>query len=224
MNAVEGTHDFLSLLSPEDRAAVETCGHRRRYGRGSVILNSGDDSASVLIVLEGRLKIACPSFEGHESVLAFCGPGDLVGDLGALDGAQRSSNVAALEPVVTLAVGGAEFRRLLQDRPGVAKALLNVLAERLRAAGRERADFGSYSVTGRVARRLVDLCEGYGTETDGGVEITLPLTQEELAGWTGASREAVSKALGTLRRLGWVETNRRGLVVTDIAALRAYAE
>ena len=221
---MESTHDFLSLLSPEDRAAVETSGHRRRYGRGSVILSSGDDSSSVLIVLEGRVKIARPSFEGHESVLAFCGPGDLVGDLGALDGHERSSDVAALEPVVTLALGGGEFRRLLKDRPGVAKALLTVLAERLRAAGRERADFGSYSVTGRVARRLVDLCEGYGTVTDGGVEIALPLTQEELAGWTGASREAVSKALGTLRRLGWVETNRRGLVVTDIEALRAYAE
>jgi CRP/FNR family cyclic AMP-dependent transcriptional regulator len=221
---VESTHDFMSLLSPEDRRAVETSGHRRRYGRGSVILNSGDDSASVVIVLEGSVKIARPSFEGHESVLAFCGPGDVVGDLGALDGRERSSDVAALEPVVTLAVGAGEFRRLLQDRPGVARALLNVLAERLRTADRERADFGSYSVTGRVCRRLVDLCEGYGTETESGVEIALPLTQEELAGWTGASREAVSKALGTLRRLGWVETGRRGLVVSDIAALRAYAE
>jgi CRP/FNR family cyclic AMP-dependent transcriptional regulator len=221
---VERAHDFLSLLSPEDRSAIESRGHRRRYGRGSVILNSGDDSGSVLIVLEGSVKIARPGLEGHQSVLAFCGPGDVVGDMGVLDGHERSSDVEALEWVITLAVPGGEFRRLLQDRPGIARALLNVLAERLRTADRERADFGSYSVTGRVSRRLVDLCEGYGTETESGVEIALPLTQDELAGWTGASREAVSKALGTLRRLGWVETNRRGLVVRDIAALRAYAE
>ena len=221
---MQSAHDFLSSLSPEDRSAVEASGHRRRFGRGSVILNAGDDASSVLIVLEGRVKVGCPSYEGREAVLAFCGPGELVGDLGAIDGRARSSSVAALEPVVTLTLAGGEFRRLVKERPGIAESLLHVLAERLRAADKERADIGSYSVIGRVALRLVDLCEGYGTATDEGVAIALPLTQEDLAGWTGASREAVSKALATLRRLGWVETSRRELVVTDLAALRDYAK
>ena len=44
--------------------------------------------------------------------------------------------------------------------------------------------------------------------------ITLPLSQEELAGWTGSSREAVTKALRTLRELGWIETGRREISVT----------
>ena len=221
---MQSGNDFLTSLSPDDRSAVEASGHRRRYGRGSVILNAGDDSAGVFIVLEGRVKIGCPGFEGRESVLAFCGPGELVGDLGAIDGRERSSSVAALEPVVTLSLAGSEFRRLVNDRPGVAASVLKVLVERLRAADRERADIGSYSVIGRVARRLVDLCDAYGTETSDGVAIALPITQEDLAGWSGASREAVSKALSTLRELGWVETHRRELVVTDIAALRDYVD
>jgi CRP-like cAMP-binding protein len=221
---VQSAHDFLSSLSPDDRSAVESSGHRRHYRRGSVILHAGDDAACVLIVLEGRVKVGRPGSDGRESVLAFLGPGDLVGDLGALDGRERSSSVAALEPVETLALSGGEFRQLVKARPGIAQVVLNVLAERLRTADRERADFGSYDVTGRVARRLLDLCDGYGTETSGGVEIALPLTQEDLAGWTGASREAVSKALAVLRQLGWVETSRRGLLVTDLDALRTYAE
>jgi CRP/FNR family transcriptional regulator, cyclic AMP receptor protein len=221
---VQSTQDFLSSLSSEDRAAVESRGHRRHYGRGSVILNAGDEGTSVLILLEGRVKIGRPGFEGREAVLGFRGPGELIGEFAAIDAGPRSSSVAAMEPVVTLTIGGADFRRLVRERPGIASSLLTMLADRLRSSDNERVENGSYSVIGRVARRLVDLCDEYGTDTDEGVAIALPLTQEDLAGWTGASREAVSKALATLRGLGWVETNRRELVVTDIEALHTYAE
>jgi CRP/FNR family cyclic AMP-dependent transcriptional regulator len=220
---VEGAPDFLSLLAPEDRDAIEAAAARRQYPRGSVILHSGDDAASVLILLDGRVKIACPSAEGKEVVLAFRGPGDLVGELGAIDGRPRSSSVAALEAVTALALPANALRQLAETRVGVAVALLRIVCARLRSSDTDRADLGTHDVLGRVARRLVELCERYGSEGAAGVEITLPLTQEELAGWTGASREAVSKSLTTLRGLGWVETSRRGLVVTDVEALRTYA-
>jgi CRP/FNR family cyclic AMP-dependent transcriptional regulator len=219
---VENPPQFLSLLAPEDRRAVEQNAIRRRYARGSVILHSGDDAAGVLILIDGRVKIVAPDAEGHDAVLGFRGPGDLVGELSALDGHSRSSSVAALEPVETLALAGRDFRRLLDEHPGIGSALLQVLAARLRAADSERADFGSHDVLGRVARRLVDLSERYGVDAEEGVAITLPITQEELAGWTGASREAVSKSLAALRELGWVQTHRRELVVTDIESLRTY--
>jgi CRP-like cAMP-binding protein len=220
---VEGTPDFLSLLAPDDRQAVEGAAMRREFARGAVILHPGDDAASVFILLEGRVKITAPNVHGREAVLAFLGPGDLIGELGSIDGRPRSGGVVALEPVAALAIPGRDFRRLLETRPGVGMALLKLVATRLRSADSERADFGAYDVLGRVARRLIELSERYGSEGAAGVEITLPLTQEELAGWSGASREAVSKALTTLRGLGWVETRRRELVISDIGALRTYA-
>jgi CRP-like cAMP-binding protein len=220
---VEDAPDFLSLLEQDDRDAVEAAAMRREFVRGSVILHRGDDPASVFVLLEGRVKITAPNVHGREAVLAFRGPGDLVGELGSIDGLARSAGVAALEPVVALAIPGRDFRHLLETRPGVGMALLKLVAARLRSADSERADFGAYDVLGRVARRLIELSERYGSAGAAGVEITLPLTQEELAGWAGASREAVSKALTTLRGLGWVETRRREIVVTDIGALRTYA-
>jgi CRP-like cAMP-binding protein len=220
---VESAPDFLSLLAPGDRQALEAAATRREYPRGAVILHGGDDPGAVLVLLEGRVKIASPGAEGRDTVLAFLGPGELVGELGAIDGRQRSSSVTALEPVAVLALPASGFRQLLESRPGVGMALLRVVCARLRASDSERADLGTYDVLGRVARRLVELCDRYGADCDAGVEITLPLTQEELAGWTGASREAVSKSLTTLRGLGWVETHRRELVVTDMDALRTYA-
>jgi CRP/FNR family transcriptional regulator, cyclic AMP receptor protein len=220
---VEAAPDFLSLLGPEDRGALDETGIRREYPRGSVILHSGDDPAAVLLLLEGRVKIAAPGAEARDAVLAFRGPGDLVGELAAIDGRRRSASVAALEPVVALAFAASDFQRLMQTRPGIGVALLRVIANRLRAADVDLAAFGAHDVLGRVALRLIELCDSHGATGDRGVAITLPLTQDELAGWAGASREAVSKALNTLRGLGWVETRRRELVVTDLDALSTYA-
>jgi CRP/FNR family transcriptional regulator, cyclic AMP receptor protein len=74
-----------------------------------------------------------------------------------------------------------------------------------------------------VAARLVELAQRYGEQTDRGVIIDLPISQEELAGWTGSSREAVAKALHSLRDLGLVVTERRQITVSDLDGLRRQA-
>jgi CRP/FNR family cyclic AMP-dependent transcriptional regulator len=106
-----------------------------------------------------------------------------------------------------------------------------MLCQRLRDADRKRIEFGMFDTTGRVAQRLVELAERYSEPYQprhrplppGSVRITLNLTQEELAGWVGSSREAVSKALRTLRSHGWIETGRRRVIVHNIQALRKHA-
>ncbi|MCU1430746.1 MAG: cyclic nucleotide-binding protein, partial [Actinomycetia bacterium] len=72
-------------------------------------------------------------------------------------------------------------------------------------------------------RRLEELVADHGEATDDGVRIALPLTQEELAGWVGASRESVARALRTLRDRGVISTGRRRVVVHDGAALARYS-
>ena len=220
---MDSAPDFLSLLEPDDRAALEQAAIRREFPRGCVMLHRGDDSAGVFVLLAGHVKIAAATADARDAVLGFRGPGDLVGELGAIDGERRSADVAALEPVVALALAASDFKRLVTERPGMSRALLRVVAGRQRQADSDLATLGAHDVLGRVARRLIELCERYGSESGDGVAIALPLTQEELAGWTGSSREAVSKALNTLRGLGWVETHRRELVVKDLGSLRAYA-
>jgi CRP-like cAMP-binding protein len=101
--------------------------------------------------------------------------------------------------------------------------LVLMLIDRLQAADEARLEFASHDVVGRVARRLVEMCERFGEDCEDGIEVTLALSQEELAAWTASSREAVAKAMRLLRELGWVETRRRRVIVRDIDALRRYA-
>jgi len=113
------------------------------------------------------------------------------------------------------------FRNHLETAPRVAVALLEVITRRLRDTTIKRAQFLGSDTIGRLAARIVELADRYGTSGDEGVEIELALSQDELASWTAASRAGVAKGLQTLRDLGWIETHRRRLVVRDLEALRS---
>ena len=177
----------------------------------------------MLIVRSGQAKVTLLDREGRAVILGFVGPGELLGELSSIDGDPRSATAIALEPVTALGIPGDAFRALIDHRPAVARALLGVLAARLREADRQRLAFTAYDVPGRLARRLVELAERFGDPSDQGIQIGLALSQDELASWSSCSREGISKALATLRGLGWVDTRRRHIVVRDIDALRRYA-
>jgi CRP/FNR family transcriptional regulator, cyclic AMP receptor protein len=187
-----------------------------------VLFHQGDDPGAVLVVRSGRIKVSVVTPDGHDVMLGFLAPGAVIGDLAAVDGQPRSTTATAVDAVEALGVPMLAFRRLLEQRPAVLHALMQVAAERLRAADRQRVEFAAYDVLGRVARRIDELADD-GTETEEGIAIDAGLSQEDLAAWTAASREAVSKALGAMRTLGWIETRRRVIVVRDRAALRRHA-
>jgi CRP/FNR family cyclic AMP-dependent transcriptional regulator len=202
--------------------ALEQVGSVRRFPRGDALFHQGDDPGMVLIIRVGRIKVSVVTPDGHDVMLGYLQPGTVLGDLAALDGEPRSTTAIAIDAVEALGIPMLAFRTLLDERPGIMRALMLVSAQRLRTADRQRVEFAAYDVLGRVARRIDELAET-GTETAEGIEIDAGLSQEDLAAWTAASREAVSKALGAMRTLGWIDTRRRMIVVRDRAALRRHA-
>jgi CRP-like cAMP-binding protein len=214
---------FLDELDTEEREALEALCSRRRYGAGEVIFHEGDDAGGVVIVLAGRAKATARAEGGKDVVLGFPGPGELLGEVAVLDGGVRAATIAALEPLDALAMRGAVFRQFVEKHPAAGRLMVGEILTRLRRADRQRVDFLGYAVMGRVARQLVALAYEHGEDSLEGIAIGLPITQEELAGWTGASREAVAKALQALRELGWIRTDRRRITVVDVEALRRHA-
>jgi CRP-like cAMP-binding protein len=93
----------------------------------------------------------------------------------------------------------------------------------LRDADRKRLEFAVLDTLGRVAARLLELSDGFGQEIGNEISIDLPLSQEQLASWCAASREATVKALASLRQLGYITTGRHRVHVHDLDALRARA-
>jgi CRP-like cAMP-binding protein len=212
--------EFWDQLTVAEATALERVGRRRDFRRGSVLCRESDRSDWVVILRAGRVKVSVDTANGTEVVLAVRGPGALLGELSALDREPRSATLTAIEPVTALSVPVTEFERFLGAHGRVTLLLMRTLTGKLRDADRKRIEFGAHDTTGRVAARLVEMAERFGQPTDDGVKIALPFSQDELAGWTGASREAVSKALGVLRTSGWIRTSRMSVVVRDLDALR----
>jgi len=217
------TYDFWSRLEPEDAAALAKLGRACAFRRGQALVHERQVVDRVLLLRSGRVKITVATPAGRELILAFRGPGELVGELAALDGRPRSATVAALEPVDALAVPHEQFHRFLERRPRASLVLLAMLARRLRDADGKRLESAAASSLERVACRILELCERFGEPDGDAVEITFALTQEELAGWAGASLESVGRVLRQMRDLGWIETRRRRVRVLDVEALRRTA-
>ena len=218
--AVVESKSFAALLEAEDWSALQACGQRRKIARAAVLMYEGDPGDRVLVLLAGRVKVTTTGDDGQETLLSIRGPGEILGELSFLDDQPRLSTVTTLEPVEILAIASGEFARYLEERPHVALVMLRTLSTRFRDQSRKRVQFRELDTIGRLAARLVELCERYGEVTPEGTIIGLRLTQEELGAWTGASHAGVAKALQTLRELGWIQTQRRRIVVSNIDALR----
>jgi CRP/FNR family cyclic AMP-dependent transcriptional regulator len=214
---------FLASLSSDECEAIQGLGVVRSFPRGTALMFQNEPDGRVMLLLAGRVKVTRVDHDGHEMVLSIRDPGDVLGELALIDGLPRIATVTALEPVEALVTAAEAFRFHLESTPRVAVALLEVVTRRFRDTTLKRSQFSASDTMGRLAARIVELAERYGESSDEGVTVTSPLSREDLAAWTGASRAGVAHALQALRELGWVHAERRVLLVRDLQALRARA-
>jgi CRP-like cAMP-binding protein len=221
--ASAGDQRFVDALGQGHVDALRALGRMRSFPVGAALFNEREPGDAVFVLMSGRVKLSCVTEAGREALLGIREPGDLIGEMSAIDGAPRSATAVALEPVEVLTVSREAFVGFLDRTPGVALVLLRMIAPRLRDADRKRIEYLGQDSVGRVCSRLVELADRFGEPDGDGVHIELAITQEELAGWTGSSREAVIRALRTLRELGWIETRRRGVTLLEVEQLRRRA-
>ncbi len=212
-------------LSASDLSALRAHGRRRTARAGSTIFVEGDDPSDVMIIESGDVKVTTVAANGNEVVLDVLGAGELLGELSAIDGIDRSATATALTDVELTTVPVEVFWQFLQDHPMSMGALLAVVVRRLRIANRRQLEFSATDAMGRLCARLDELADRSGTAgADESVHIELRVNQTELAQWCGMSREAVVKALRKLRQLGWVSTGDGRIVIDDRAAVRRRAQ
>jgi CRP/FNR family cyclic AMP-dependent transcriptional regulator len=194
----------LFAALPEDLlATLRDLAVERTYERGEVVFEQGAPAAELYLLEEGRIAITTVSNDGRDSVVAVMEDGALFGELGLFDEEPRSADARVLAPTILTALAYEPVRTALQAHPASMWAITRVLAQRLRATDEALNDAVFLDVPARTAKRLLELAG----EQDA---FQIALTQEELAGLVGASRERVNKALSTFVRLGWIEIEGRG--------------
>ena len=195
-------------LDDEQLDHIAAAGSVQSLRRGVVVFDEGAEPGEFYLVLSGRVAIAQESGDGRESLLAVLGPGELFGEMGFLDGRNRSAQARALEESLVLMVPYAELRLLYDSDPSALWSAVQLLARRLRATDRALSDTVFLDVMGRTAKRLLEIAG----DLD---EFEMPLTQEELASMVGASRERVNKAIHAFVKLGWITHDHRNYKITN---------
>ena len=199
---------LFAELDDEQLDHIAAAGSVQSLQRNVVLFEEADEPGEFYLVLSGRVAIAQESDDGRESLLAVLGPGELFGEMGFLDGHNRSAQARALEESDVLVVPYAELRLLYENHPVALWSAVQLLARRLRATDRALSDTVFLDVMGRTAKRLLEMAG----DKD---EFEMPLTQEELASMVGASRERVNKAIHAFVRLGWITHDHRHYKITN---------
>jgi CRP-like cAMP-binding protein len=214
---------FLGELRAGDLSDLLALGAERRFAPGAFLLLEGDPSNHVLLLLEGQVKVYRVATDGSRLLLAIRGPGDVLGELSALGGedAARGATVEALEPTRARVLSAAAFLDFLGERPQACLALARNVRSRLADAERMRIETVVHDATTRVARCLVDLAVRHGVRSESTGALVLRISQEELAGWVGASRESVARAMRSLRNRKFVLTRYRQIQIIDLDGLIA---
>lgn len=199
---------LFSGLDARDLESIEREAVRKRYRRKTIIIDQGDEANTLYFLVKGRVKIFAAGDEGKEIVFGERGPGSYVGELALLAGGKRTASVETLEDSEFLVLTQDSFNRLISDHPDIARVLLRDLARRACDLSDDVSAFALLDVYGRIAKLL----EGSAAE-EGGRSITGRLTHQDIADRVGASREMVSKILKDLRVGGYIEVDKKRIVL-----------
>ncbi len=195
----------IDLFADFDDNTVEALAESaevRTLKRGDMLFAENDAPADLFVTISGRIAMVNRSIDGRESVVALMEDGDLFGEMPLFDGQNRSTDGRALEPSEVLVIPYEPLKAIYSGDPSQLWRVVELLASRLRTMDGVLADSVFLDVTGRTAKRLLEIA---GDADD----FSLPVTQEELAGMVGASRERVNKAIASFVRLGWIDQRDR---------------
>ena len=208
---------LLGSVPAEDLKALAAASRLRSFRRGQVVFTRSDPGDTVIVVVSGRLKVTARSADGGELTLAIIQPGDVLGELGVVDGGPRSADAETLEDCQLLLIPREAVRDVCARVPSAAQALTNSIAATLRRLTEATADLVFLDLPRRVAKILLSQPRG-----DDGI-IRLRMSQEELAHQAGSTRQSVNAALRGFERRGWIEMHDRTVAVKQPETLGRFA-
>ncbi len=205
LNAV----DLFASLNKQEIQVIANIGLAKHYPRQTILINEGELTDTLFIVLKGSVKVYASDDDGREVFLGFQGVGDYFGEMSILDHAPRSASVITLEPSWLLLIQRHDFLECLNQYPGIAVKLLQGMARRVRELTDKVKNLALRDVYGRVAHTLTQLA----TEADADGRIPQKLTQQNIADMVGASREMISRIMKELTIGGYIDIQEKHVTI-----------
>lgn len=203
-------HIFSELANSEQEILTAHCS-TRSYPANTILINEGDDSSSLYVILEGEVKVFVNDEQGKEAILNIMGEGEYFGELSLIDDEPRSASVMTTRPTKVMIITKGDFKRCLKEYPELAFNLIRALSKQVRALTDSVKNLSLMDVYGRVAHTLLDLS----SEIDGKKVIEQKLTHQDIANMVGASREMVSRILKDLSTGGYITVDKKTITINE---------
>ena len=190
----------------------------RNYGKGVEVVTFKDTSQDVYFIASGRLRATIFSYSGKEISYEELDAGDMFGELSAIVGEPRATNVIVLSASRIGSMSGSDFWRVLHEYPDVADRVLKRVAKLVRHLCERVYKYCVLDVKDRVRSeilRLANESEQHGNK----VVIRNMPTHVEIAHRINTRREAVTRELNELKKKGLISQDKRVLIINDIDAL-----
>jgi CRP/FNR family cyclic AMP-dependent transcriptional regulator len=213
---------ILGALAEQDLLALVRQSPVRDLPKNRVLFRNGDEGRSVVLIMQGYIKLSTMAANGREVVLEIADPGTIFGELAVLNGSPRRADATTLIACRVLAIDGVLFRRLVGRTPEAMFAAIRLLSERLLAVTEQGMDAVSLPAPVRLAKALLHLAGLHSQRVDGCVHIGFRLSQRELGAMTGLIRESINKHLNAWRAAGWIELAGGSVTLCDIRALQDF--
>jgi CRP-like cAMP-binding protein len=206
----------------DEGARRELAAHARRqsFNSGEPIFVVGAPGQSMMVILNGTVRVSLPGPRGKGVILADLSPGELLGEVALLDGKERSADATALTKCEMVVLERRDVVAFLEKRPDLCLKLLELLCARLRKSDQRMSDIAFLELSARLAKVLMDRT-GQARRT--AARPKLSLNQTELAGMIHATRENVNRCLGNWQRQGIVDLDERWIVILQRETLGAIA-
>lgn len=201
---------LFSLLTVAQAEVISGAVIKRRFKRGEALVEQGQKSDALYLLLTGRARVTAADSRGREVILATLGQGDYLGEMSIIDNEPHSATVRAEVQTDVLMLGRAEFARCLTENASMSLVVMRGLVKRLRHADRKIESLALLDVYGRVAHALLDFAV---PDPQGQLVIKDKISRQDLAKMVGASREMVSRVMKDLEERGFIEALPSGATV-----------
>lgn len=197
------------ILMSDALAELAGRGEVRRYRKGTLLIQEGDQGDTIFIILSGKLRAFSAGDNDREITYGVYGAGEYLGEL-SLDGGLRSASVITLEASSCSVVGRRTLERFISERPEFAFELLAKVIRRARSATHSARQLALNDVYGRLRALLQGVAQPL---PDGTQRVVDRLTHQEMANRLGCSREMVSRLMKDLERGGYLQVQDNQFVL-----------
>jgi CRP-like cAMP-binding protein len=205
--------NLFEEIAPEEMEALARMTRMESVKKKTAIFLPGDPSRQVYLLKEGRVKISRISEEGRELTLALLGPGEIFGELEALDDLPRDTLAEALDDTQLCIIHKELFLEMIRRRPELSFRLTKLIGFRMRRIESRVEDLVFRDVPARLAHLLIDLSKNYGKASPQGICLQIKITHQEIANLIGSIRETVSAALGEFKKEGLITFEGRRIIL-----------